>query len=54
MTIIRRCSDEEQKEGADMIALEHQHSWTTDMMMCSCGVMCGMHMVENTVIFDAQ
>ena len=43
-----------QKEGADMIALGHQHSWTTDMMMCSCGIMCGMHMVDDTVIFDAQ
>ena len=38
-----------------MRALGHQHSWTTtDMMMCSCGVMCGMHMVDDTVIFDAQ
>ena len=33
-----------------MVALGHQHSWTTtDMMMCSCGVMCGMHMIEDTV-----
>ena len=45
---------ESQKEGADMLALGHQHSWTTDMMMCSCGIMCGMHMVDDTVIFDAQ
>ena len=37
-----------------MIALGHQHSWKTDMMMCSCGIMCGMHMVDDTVIFDAQ
>ena len=38
-----------------MRALGHQHSWTTtDMMMCSCGVMCGMHMIEDTVFFDAH
>lgn len=38
-----------------MKALEHQHTWTTtDMMMCSCGVMCRMQMVDYTVIFDAQ
>lgn len=36
-----------------MLALGHQHSWSTDMMMCSCGIMCGMHMVDDTVIFDA-
>ena len=37
-----------------MIALGHQHSWTTDKMMGSCRIMCGMHMVDDTVIFDAQ
>lgn len=37
-----------------MVALGHQHSWSTDMMMCSCGIMCGMHMVDDTVIFGAQ
>ena len=37
-----------------MKALEHQHTWTMDMMMCSCGDMCGMYMYRDTVLFDAH
>lgn len=37
-----------------MKALEHQHIWAMNMMMCSCGCMCGMHMYKNTAVFNAH